>query len=133
MIKVSMESGPDLQFQAHLAAGRFMIQRGLESGQYVFFPRSVAPGTGEALEWVEASGYGTVYSATAIRKRPPEPAVSIVLVDLDEGPRMMSRVEGLDADAVPIGLRVRARITPHEEGHIIVFDPAAESSTENRP
>lgn len=124
MTQPSPDGGPDQQYQAHLAAGRFMIQRGVETGTHVFYPRAVAPVTGEALEWVEASGMGTVYSATAVRKRPPEPAVSIVLVDLDEGPRMMSRVEGIDATEVPIGLRVKARIVEAEDGHLIVFDPA---------
>lgn len=120
--------GPDEQYQQHLAEGRFMIQRGKRSGDYVFYPRAYAPGTGEELEWVEASGLGTVYSTTAIRKRPPEPAVSIVLVDLAEGPRMMSRVEGMDATEVPIGLAVKARIVEEEDGHLVVFDPVGEDS-----
>lgn len=116
--------GPDLQYQAHLAAGRFMIQRGVQSGKAVFFPRAVAPGTGEELEWFEASGRGTVHVSTCVRKRPPEADLNIALIDLEEGPRMMSRVEGLPADAVPIGLAVKARIIPHEDGHLVVFDPA---------
>lgn len=117
--------GPHEQYRAFLAEGRFMIQRGVETGTHVFFPRTVSPVTGEALEWVEASGNGTVYSATAVRKRPPEPAVSVVLVDLEEGVRMMSSVEGMDATQVPIGLKVKARIAPWGEGeHKIVFDPA---------
>ncbi|KHK89096.1 Zn-ribbon domain-containing OB-fold protein [Novosphingobium malaysiense] len=127
MNEVSAGTGPDLQFQAFLAQGRFMIQRGTKTGQYVFFPRAVAPGTGEDLEWVEASGHGTVYSATSIRKRPPEPAVGIVLVDLKEGPRMMSRVEGMDPTEVPIGLEVEARIIAQDDEHLVVFVPAGET------
>lgn len=118
--------GPYLQYQSHLAEGRFMIQRAVSSGTCVFFPRTVAPGTGEALEWVEASGLGTVYSTTAIRKRPPEASLNIALIDLDEGPRMMSRVEGIDAHDVKIGMRVKARIVPcaDEDGCcIVVFEP----------
>jgi uncharacterized protein len=120
------EGGPDRQYQAHLAAGRFMIQRGVETGRMVFYPRSVAPVTGESLEWVEASGRGTVYAATCIRKRPPALDVSIVLVDLAEGPRMMSRVEGIAPDAVPIGMAVKARIIEAEDGYLVVFDPVRE-------
>ncbi len=103
-----------------------MIQRAVGSGAYVFFPRAVAPGSGEPLEWIEASGLGTVYSTTAISKRPPEAALNIALIDLDEGPRMMSRVEGIDARDVRIGMRVRARIVPcpgEEGGFIVVFEP----------
>lgn len=126
MSETEAATGPDIQFQQFLAEGRFMIQRGINSGKYVFFPRTFAPGTGEALEWVEASGRGTVYSTTAIHKRPPEPAVSVVLIDLEEGPRMMSGVEGMDATKVPIGLAVTARIVAADDGFKVVFEPAPE-------
>jgi uncharacterized protein len=128
MTTISEQGGPDQQYQAHLAAGRFMIQRGVKTGTMVFYPRAVAPGTGEDLEWVEASGRGTVYSSTCMRKRPPEADVNIALIDLEEGPRMMSRVEGIAADAVAIGLKVKARIVAHEDGHLVVFDPAPENA-----
>ena len=126
MTTLVSEVGPDSQFQAYLAQGRFMIQRGTKTGQYVYFPRTVAPGTGEPLEWAEASGLGTVYSTTAIPKRPPEPALNVALIDLDEGPRMMSRVIGIDAAQVRIGMRVKASICDceGEEGvRIVVFSP----------
>lgn len=123
--------GPDLAFQAHLAAGRFMLQRGVTTGTWVYYPRTVAPLTGDDLEWAEPSGWGTVYATTVVRKRPPEPSLNIALIDLDEGPRMMSRVEGVAAEAVTIGMRVKARIAAHEDEagiHIVVFDPAGESA-----
>lgn len=123
MTAIDPERSPHATFQAFLAEGRFMIQRSVDSGTYVYFPRTVAPGTGEALEWIEASGLGTVYSTSAIRKRPPEPALNVALVDLDEGPRMMTRIEGIDALDVRIGIRVRASIAPcdHEDGSLIVI------------
>ena len=103
-----------------------MLQRGVQSGTWVYYPRSIAPVTGEELEWAEPSGLGTVYSTTTIRKRPPEPSLNVALIDLDEGPRMMSRVEGIDAQEVRIGMRVKARIIPSEgedAPHLLVFDP----------
>lgn len=126
MTIASAEGGPDTVFQRHLAEGRFMIQRGKTSGTYVFYPRTVAPETGEELDWIEASGKGTVHSTTAIRRRPPEAALNVALIDLDEGPRMMSRVEGIDALEVRIGMRVQARITnceDEESTFMVVFDP----------
>ncbi len=123
------DAGPDAVYQSFLAQNRFMIQRGKVTGKHVYFPRKVAPGTGEDLEWVEASGFGTVYSATAIRQRPPAGARSIVLVDLDEGPRMMSRVDGIDALDVRIGMRVKSRIVAAEDadaGLMVVFEPAGD-------
>ena len=41
------------------------------------------------------------------------------MVDLAEGPRMMSRVEGLAPEAVAIGMAVRARIV-NEDGKAFV-------------
>lgn len=124
MKDATAEVKPDEQFTAFLAEGRFMIQRGVETGTYVFYPRVVAPVTGEDLEWVEASGLGTVHSTTVVRKRPPEPSLNVALIDLAEGPRMMSRVEGMDAADVRIGMAVRARIIEAEDGPLVVFMPA---------
>ena len=85
----------------------------------------VCPNCGGAgLDWVDAGGGGTVYSATVVRRKAQHGGdYSVVLVDLDEGPRMMSRVEGIAPDAVRIGMRVRARIAAGEGGHFVVFDP----------
>jgi uncharacterized OB-fold protein len=81
------------------------------AGEPVFYPRLVAPGTGEtALEWRVSAGVGTVHATTVVRRRGEEP-LNVVLVDLDEGFRMMSRVEGLAPEDVTIGLRVTARFT----------------------
>ena len=113
--------GPDAQYQAHLRAGRFMIQRSRSTGAHVFYPRIAAPGTGETdLDWVPAAGTGTVYAITVNRTR--DGAYNIALIDLDEGPRMMSRVDGVET--VPIGTRVRARIATLPDGPAVVFDVA---------
>jgi len=120
---------PDAEFRAFLAEGRFMIQRSKSSGAHVFYPRAVAPGTGARdLEWVQASGRGVVYSTTVVRKKPPEPSYNVVLVDLAEGPRMMSRVEGVDPAAVTIGMAVQARIVDQDGEPVVVFDVAEASA-----
>jgi len=113
--------GPEAQFKAYLAEGRFMIQRSRSTGRHVFYPRVAAPGSGETdLEWVPASGEGTVYSITVNRTR--EGSYNIALVDLAEGPRLMSRIEG--AETAPIGTRVKARIASIEGEPALVFDVA---------
>lgn len=123
------KNGPEAAFRAFLSEGRFMIQRSASTGAHVFYPRVAAPGTGEPdLEWVEASGMGTVYATTVTRLKPnPDgsPAdYNIAIVALDEGPRMMSRVEGTPPGEVRIGLRVKARIATVDGAPNIVFDPA---------
>jgi uncharacterized OB-fold protein len=115
---------PEQEFLAHLAAGRFMLQRSASTGGYVFYPRVIEPGTGATdLEWVEASGRGVVYACTVVRQRPPAADYNVVLVDLAEGPRLLSRVDGLPSDEVRIGLRVRARIVQEADGPVLVFVP----------
>jgi uncharacterized OB-fold protein len=115
----SISLGPEAQFQAFLREGRFMIQRSRSTGRHVFYSRVAAPGSGETdLEWVPASGGGTVYAITVNRTR--DGSYNIALIDLDEGPRMMSRVEGVVT--VAIGTRVKARIVPLADVPAVVFD-----------
>lgn len=104
--------GPDAFFRAQLAAGRIMLQRSSRTGRCFFYPRVCEPGTGErALDWVEASGLGRVYSTTIVRQKPEQGGdYGLSLIDLDEGPRLMSRVVGAPPDRVAIGARVRAFI-----------------------
>ena len=116
---------PEKEFFEYLAQGRFMIQHSHSTGQYVFYPRVAAPGTGATdLTWVEASGLGTVYSTTVIRQKPPMPNYNLALVDLAEGPRMMSRVEDVEPQDVKIGMPVRAKVVQSGEQPMVVFVPA---------
>src|SRR3954447_4038563 len=70
------------------------------AGQPVFRPRV------GFTTWRVSAGLGTVYATTVIRRRGAE-AYNLVLVDLDEGFRMMSRVIGRPPEDVAIGARVR--------------------------
>ncbi|WP_170334778.1 Zn-ribbon domain-containing OB-fold protein [Ruegeria arenilitoris] len=108
----------DATFRAGLAAGKFLIQRSTKTGEYVFYPRALSPTTGaDDLEWVEASGRGTVYASTIIR-RPAKFGGDInnVLIDLDEGPRMFSRIIDVDNEAVEIGMKVQAVVMTPDFG-----------------
>ena len=118
--------GPEAQFRAFLAEGRFMIQRSRSSGAHVFYPRVIAPGTGTAdLEWIEASGDGVVYATTCNRVRPEKGSdYNVALIDLAEGPRMMARVEGVPPDQVKIGMKVTARISELAGAPAVVWTPA---------
>ncbi|MCG8559282.1 MAG: Zn-ribbon domain-containing OB-fold protein [Hyphomicrobiales bacterium] len=118
--------GPDQQFADYLAQGKFMIQRSASTGAYVFYPRAIAPGTGAAdLEWVEASGEGTVYTTTVVRQRPEKGGdYNVAVIELKEGPRLMSRVEGIAPEDVSIGMAVRARIGAIKDQPALLFEPA---------
>lgn len=116
---------PELDFLKFLEQGSFRIQRSRSSGRHIFYPRVAEPQTGSTdLEWVEASGRGTVYSTTVIRQKPPAPNYNLALVDLEEGPRMMTRVEGIAPEQVKIGMPVKAKIVREDDRALLVFEPA---------
>jgi uncharacterized protein len=118
--------GPEAQYRAFLAEGRFRIQRSRSTGQHVFYPRVAAPVSGATdLEWVDASGFGTVYSITVNRSK--EGSYNIALVQLDEGPRLLSRIDGVETAA--IGTRVKARIATIGETPAVVFDVVVDQTT----
>ena len=119
------ETGPDRQYQQALAQGEFRIQHCLACSRHVFYPRCVCNHCGsDRLQWVTPSGLGTVYSSTTVRRKPDEGGdTNIALIDLAEGVRLMSRVEGLPAAQVRIGMAVRARIGADAKGGpLVVFD-----------
>ncbi len=116
-------SSPEAHWRAALAEGRFLIQRDRIDGKAYFPPRLAGP-EGQPLEWVEASGRGTVYSVSVIHPKPPLQPYNVVLVDLEEGARMMSRVDGAGPDTVAIGAPVAAKIVQTESGPQVVFHPA---------
>lgn len=119
-------SGPDVQYAAFLAEGRLCLQRCGGCARHVFYPRVLCPHCGSSdLGWVEASGRGTVYATTVIRQRPEQgPHHNLCLVDLEEGVRFPSRVEGLPPEDVRIGMAVKARIARQDGAPLVVFDPA---------
>ncbi len=121
-----MSVGPEAAFAAFLAEGRFMLQRSRSTGAYVFYPRAFMPGSGETdLEWVEACGRGTVYATTANRRSPEKGGTfNVALIDLEEGPRMMSRVVGAPPEGVTIGHKVTSKIEELNGAPAIVWELA---------
>jgi uncharacterized OB-fold protein len=82
------------------------------SGQYP--PRPVCLQCwSDELEWKRASGGGTIYSHTTAYRtstkgfREDTPYV-VAIVELDEGPRMVTNVVGCAPDDVHVGQAVRA-------------------------
>ena len=120
--------GPEQQFKNYLSKGKFMIQRCKSVDKFFFHPRVAFPGTGERdLEWVEASGIGTVHSTTCNRRLPEKGGdFNLSIIKLEEGPCMMSSVLGIEPDQVKIGTKVNARIDNTGEKPRVVFDIAKE-------
>jgi uncharacterized OB-fold protein len=106
-------------YEEHLAKGELAYQYSLAADRPFFFPRIVCPYSGtDRYEWRISVGLGTVYTRTRSYPRDRE-SFAVVLVDLDEGFRMMSRVVDAAADEVEIGARVQLSVRPAPNG-----DPA---------
>jgi len=116
---------PEADYYRFLGEGKFMLLRARASDRYIFHPKIAEPLTGDTdLEWVEASGVGTVYSTSVMREKNPADNYNIALIDLREGPRMMSRVEGIPPEEVRIGMKVLAHVTEQDGKPLLVFNPA---------
>src|SRR2546426_10948445 len=85
------------------------LQRCRACGAYVFYPRAACPRClGAELEWRRVSGRGRLHTFTGghrgARNFPlPAPYV-IAIVELDEGPRMMTNLVGIVPDPAKIAI-----------------------------
>ena len=108
-----MES-PLAAYLKHLDNGELAFQVDPD-GRPIFFPRVVSPGTGRTdLSWRVSRGVGTVHATTVVHYKGEAP-LNVALIDMDEGFRLMSRVESIDAMDVKIGMRVKLRILPADD------------------
>ncbi len=115
------ESAP---FWEAAKAHKLMLQHCTGCDRFIHYPRAVCPHcNGPSMDWRDASGEGTIHSFTVAR-RPAGPAFKedvpyvVVLVDLKEGPRMMSNLVTDDVDGVKIGQAVE-----------VLFDDVTEEIT----
>ena len=124
--RIETASGPDAAYQEFLAQGEFRIQQCDACARHVFYPRVLCPHCGSTqLGWRMASGNGVVYACSVIMGKPGTNSdYAVVLVDLQEGVRLMSHVVDCDQHTVTIGMPVSARIIEKEGKPLVVFAPA---------
>lgn len=106
---------------------KFMLPYCTDCERFFFFPRVLCPHCHEThIAWRKGSGRGKIYTFT-ISRRPAGPAFKerlpyvVALIDLTEGPRIMSNVVGTDIDAVHIGDRVQIEFEEGSENTLPVF------------
>jgi uncharacterized OB-fold protein len=127
------------EFWAGTVRGELRIQRCTACGLHQHYPRSVCSHCGVGalddgtLEWITASGEGTVHSFTVIRQNgiPPfndDVPFVVALVELDEpGARILARMPTLEPSDARIGLRVRATYLPASDSVAFVEFAASEA------
>jgi uncharacterized OB-fold protein len=95
-----------------LSSGRLLIKRCADCAAVHFYPRPFCPTCWSSnVEWIEASGRGRVYTFSIVRVNdlPPfnerVPYVAAI-VELEEGPRIMTNVVDCALEDVEIGMDV---------------------------
>ena len=106
---------PDAETQPYWDAakdGKLLIRRCNACQRAYFYPRDFCPTCwSEDVAWEEASGRATVYTFSVVRRNdlPPWPErvpYVAAVVDLEEGPRMMTNIEGCAPEDVFVGMPV---------------------------
>jgi uncharacterized OB-fold protein len=125
MTMANASTSPLATYLEHLGKGELAYQFSPEANAAVFYPRVICPFTGsDRLEWRVSKGLGTVHATTVVHPQQGTP-YNVALIDIDEGFRMMSRVEDIVPLDVRIGLRVKFRVHQAEgdEAPYPVFTP----------
>jgi uncharacterized OB-fold protein len=129
-ISPSPEAAP---FWAAAARHEFVLPYCVPCDRHFFYPRVLCPACGSrAVEWRPASGRGTLYTfCIQYRSRLPGYADAgpfvTAIVDLDEGPRLMSLLVGVPAEpaAIRCGIPVEVTFVDYDDGQALpVFRPA---------
>lgn len=96
-------------------AGTLVLKKCAACARVHHYPRALCPFCfSETTEWLPASGRGTIYSYSVMRRVPVPYAIAYVT--LDEGVTMMTNIVDCDLDTVRIGQRVRVVFKPTEGG-----------------
>lgn len=116
-----------------LAERKVRIQYSPSLGEYIFYPRPLAPRTlADDLEWREISGAGTLYTYT-ITTRPVAPHFAaagpmiLAVVQWDEGPKFSTELLNVAHEDVQIGMRVKPVFCDYPEAGITMlrYEPEA--------
>ncbi len=107
------------------AVGKLLLKRCGDCGETHYYPRAICPHCfSSETEWYEATGRGTIYSFSVMR-RAPVPYV-IAYVALEEGVTMMTNIVDCDFDALAIDDEVEVVFHPIDGGFSLpLFTPVA--------
>jgi uncharacterized OB-fold protein len=121
--------GDDAEFYRFLARGELRLQRCNACGTFRHPPRHrCARCSSSDSAWERASGRGRVFSWTTTH-RPVDPAFeppyAVLVVELEEGPRVVANLRGLAPADLTLDLPVVAEIEPMNDAvGVLWFRPA---------
>ena len=95
--------------------GKLLYKKCTACGEPHFYPRTYCPFCfSDKTEWVEASGKGTIYSYSVMRRAPVPYAMAYVT--LAEGPRMVTNIVDCDFDKLKCEQPVKVVFKPTDGG-----------------
>jgi uncharacterized OB-fold protein len=108
-----------------LAQNRLTLQRCADCGYIRYPPRWLCPECLSAeFEWAELSGRGEIYAFTwyhqTLAPGYEELPYNVVIVTLEEGPRIVSRLDGVDPGEIAVGQPVEAAFSTGAEGEPVL-------------
>jgi len=114
--------------------GVLLLQSCCACGCLQYYPRAVcAACLSSDLVWRRASGRGRIHSYTTVH-RAPSPAFEgdlpyvVAVIELEEGPRMVSRIVGCDSDRLAIDQPVEVAFERVSDEVVLpVFRPASQA------
>lgn len=106
-----------LPFWQAAERGEFLGKRCVDCGKFHWYPRCVCPFCGGGTGWQPMSGLGRLYAFSTLRRA--SPPYTVAVVELDEGPRMLTRLMDANPESLKIGVPVRVYFTRTEEGRKI--------------
>ncbi|MEV7005093.1 Zn-ribbon domain-containing OB-fold protein [Streptosporangium sp. NPDC051022] len=111
------------------ARGELSLPKCEDCGLLFFYPRSVCPGCSSlSLRWVPLSGRARLHSYLISHLPSPgfEVPYAVAVVELEEGPRMMSSIVGVPQDPEHLVLDMELRVVFETHGGVSVpkFTPA---------
>jgi uncharacterized OB-fold protein len=125
---------PDLETRPFWDAcreGVFLVRQCNACRSYHFYPRPFCPTCWSTdVDWVAASGKARLYTYSVVHENdlPPWPErvpYVAAVVDLEEGPRVMTNVEGVAFDELEIGMRLAVDFKALDDDVTIpIFRPA---------
>ncbi|GGE50011.1 DNA-binding protein [Primorskyibacter flagellatus] len=106
--------GPETQaFWDAAREGRFLVKTCTACDRAHWYPRNICPFCSSSdTVWKDASGRGTIYSFSPLR-RMPKPYI-IAYVTLEEGPTMMTNIVDADPADLSIGMPVQLKFSRTE-------------------
>ncbi len=119
------QATPETQpFWEAATTGTLLVKKCASCAQVHHYPRALCPFCfSQATQWLPASGRGTIYSYSVMRRVPVPYAIAYVT--LEEGVTMMTNIVDCDLDSIRIGQRVKVVFKPTEGGPPVpMFTPA---------